>query len=47
MFQPHNETGDLWKLENMVKTVAFLKPNGKINVYAVVLHLHYANDQRH
>ena len=30
MFQPYNETGILWRLENMVKTVAFLKPNGKI-----------------
>ena len=48
MFQPHNETGDLWRLENMVKLqnerwhIA-----GRSNVYAVVLHLHYANDQRH
>ena len=35
MFQPNNETGDLWRLENMVKTIAFLKPNGKIRNIAI------------
>ena len=48
MFQPHNETGILWKLENMVKTVAFLKPNGKIRNIAIndelAVDIVYCND---
>ena len=32
---PCNESGNFWKLENMIKNVAFLKPSGSIRHIAL------------